>query len=64
MTYGELADWLTSQGYPTTVDEVKNAKRAKFVERAVPPTPRVMKLADALQEGFPSIEINKFIESN
>lgn len=64
MTYGELADWLTSQGYPTTVDEVKNAKRAKFVENAVPSTPRVLKLAEALKEGFPSIEIIKFIESN
>lgn len=64
MTYGELADWLTSQGYPTTVDELKNAKRAKFVERSVPPTPRVLKLADVLEEGFPGIEINKFIESN
>lgn len=64
MTYGELADWLTSQGYPTTVDEVKNAKRSKFVENAVPSTPRVLKLAEALKEGFPSIENNKFIESN
>lgn len=64
MTYGELADWLTLQGYPTTVDEVKNAKRAKFVELSVPSTPRVLKLADVLKEGFPSIEINKFIESN
>ena len=64
MIYGELADWLTRQGYPTTVDEVKNAKRAKFVENSVPLTPRVMKLADVLKEGFPSIEINKFIESN
>jgi len=64
MTYGELADWLTQQGYPTTVDEVKNAKRANFVERSVPPTPRVMRLLEVLREGFPSIEINKFIESN
>ena len=64
MTYGELADWLTQQGYPTGVDEVKNAKRAKFVERSVPSTPRVRKLADVLKNGFPTIEINNFIESN
>jgi hypothetical protein len=64
MTYGELADWLTGHGYPTAVDEVKNARRSKFVEHAVPPTRRVLKLADVLKEGFPSIEINKFIESN
>jgi hypothetical protein len=44
MTYVELAYWLTQQGYPTGVDELKNAKRAEFVERSVPPTPRVMKL--------------------
>ncbi len=64
MTYGELADWLTLRGFDTTVDEVKNAKRAKFVERSVPSTPRVLKLETVLVEGFPSIEINKFIESN
>lgn len=64
MTYVELADWLTLQGYPTGVDELKNAKRSKFVERSVPPTPRVMKLAEVLEKGFPTIEINKFIESN
>lgn len=63
-TYTELADWLTQQGYPTTVDEIKNAKRAKFVEHAVPATRRVMELARVLEKGFPSIEINKFIQSN
>jgi hypothetical protein len=64
MTYGELADWLTAKGFKTTVDELKNAKRAAFVENAVPSTRRVLKLAAVLVEGFPSIEINKFIESN
>jgi hypothetical protein len=64
MTYVELAGWLTLQGYPTGVDDLKNAKRLKFVERSVPPTPRVMKLMEVLREGFPGIEINKFIESN
>ena len=64
MTYGDLAAWLTQHGYPTSIDELKNAKRAKFVENAVPTTRRVLKLAAVLVEGFPSIEINKFIESN
>lgn len=63
MTYGELAVWLTEKGYETTIDELKNAKRAKFVEHAVPPTPRVLRLSKVLEEGFPNIEINKFIES-
>jgi len=61
MAYPELATWLTERGYPTTVDEVKNAKRARFVEHAVPLTPRVAELKAVLEEGFPSIEIEKFI---
>ncbi len=28
-TYTELASWLTGIGYPTTADDVKNAKRSK-----------------------------------
>ncbi|MDU8943485.1 DNA polymerase [Ovoidimarina sediminis] len=28
-TYEELADWLTSIGYPTSINDVKNAKRSK-----------------------------------
>ncbi|MDD2933762.1 MAG: DNA polymerase [Methylotenera sp.] len=64
MTYNQLAEWLTNQGYPTTADEVKNAKRAKFVEHAVPATSRVMQFASVLSNGFPSIEIHQFIKSN
>jgi hypothetical protein len=64
MTNAELADWLTKQGYPTNVDELKNAKRAKFVEHAIPTTRRVQELAKVLEAGFPSIQIKKFIESN
>jgi hypothetical protein len=64
MTYPELATWLTEKGYPTTVDEAKNAKRGKFVERAVPLTPRTAELKTVLVEGFPSIEIEKFIATN
>lgn len=63
MSYGELAGRLTDHGYPTTVDEVKNARRAKFIEHAVPATTRVQRLASVLQVGFPSIDINKFLES-
>lgn len=64
MTYQELATWLTERGYPTTVDEVKNAKRARFVTHAVPLTPRVAELKAVLEEGFLGIEIEKFLESN
>lgn len=64
MTNVELSNWLTTYGHPTTKDELKNAKRAEFVEHAVPATRRVLKLAELLKEGFPNIEISKFLESN
>ena len=64
MTYPELAAWLTEKGYPTNVNEVKNAVRGKFVEHAVPLTPRTAELKAVLEEGFPSIEIAKFIATN
>ena len=28
--YGELAEWLTGQGYPTSETDIKNAKRSKI----------------------------------
>ena len=64
MSNVDLAKWLSDRGYPTTTDDLKNAKRAKFVEHAVPATRSVLALAKVLEAGFPSIEINKFIESN
>ena len=64
MTYLELAAWLTEKGYPTNVNEVKNAVRAKFVEHAVPLSPRTAELKTVLVEGFPSIEIEKFFATN
>jgi hypothetical protein len=64
MTYLELAAWLTEKGYPTNVNEVKNAVRGKFVEHAVPLTPRTAELKAVLEEGFPSIEIAKFLATN
>ena len=64
MTNTELADLLTTHGYPTTTDELKNAKRAKFVEHAIPRTRRVLELAKVLEAGFPSIQICKFFQPN
>jgi hypothetical protein len=64
MTYPELAAWLTERGYPTSVDEAKNAKRGKFVEHAVPLTPRTAELKAVLEEGFPGIETENFFEVN
>lgn len=64
MTNGVLAEWLTKQGYPTTTDELKNAKRARFIDHAIPATRRVLELSKVLEAGFPGIEVNKFLESN
>lgn len=64
MSYKELADWLTARGYPTTTDELKNAKRARFIEHAIPATRRVLALAEVIEAGFPGVEISKFLESN
>ncbi|MCG2578075.1 DNA polymerase [Dechloromonas sp. XY25] len=64
MTYPELAAWLTERGYPTKDSEVKNAVRSKFIEHAVPLTPRTAELKTLLVEGFPNIEIEKFIAIN
>lgn len=64
MTYLELATWLTERGYTTTVDEVKNAKRAQFVAHMVPLTPRVAQFKTVLMEGFSGIEIEKFLQTN
>ena len=63
MTYSELSEWLTNRGYPTSVDDMKNAKRAQFFESAMPSTRRVLELAAVLKERFPSIDISKFIVS-
>jgi len=59
LTYGQLANWLTDKGYPTTVAEVKNAGRAKLVEGVVPLTPRVRELLAVLQELQPGLEAER-----
>jgi hypothetical protein len=64
MTYNELAEWLTGHGYSTTSDEVKNAKRAKFVEKVVPATERVKQFTSLLIAGFPSIQIERFLAND
>jgi hypothetical protein len=63
-TYGEVADWLTNMGYPTTTDELKNAKRALFINHVIPCTERMKQFASLLCAGFPSININQFFEIN
>jgi hypothetical protein len=61
MTYAELADWLTLQGYPTKNDEVKNAKRASLVVGVVPATAAVTILLNILVRQFPTLDVGKFL---
>ncbi len=63
-TYSEVADWLKELGYPTTTDELKNAKRAKFIKHVIPATDRMKEFASLLCAGFPTIDINQFFEIN
>ena len=60
MTYLELADWLTLQGYPTKSDEVKNARRASLVVGVVPVTEAVTTLLGILARQFPTLVIDNF----
>ena len=60
MSYRELADWLTTQGYITTLTEVKNASRGKLVEGVVPITPKVQALLAVLKEVQPYLEVGRF----
>lgn len=61
MSYTEVAVWLTTAGYPTSVTELKNARRAALVENAVAATPEVLALVAVLVAEFPDLEVAKFI---
>lgn len=61
MSYPALADWLTAKGYPTKVDEVKNAKRATLVIGVVPATIPVTTFLDILGQQFPELDRRKFL---
>lgn len=58
MSYAELARWLTEQGYPTSKEDVENAKRpsAKLVAHVVPPTPAVQIFVERLAAQFPRFD--------
>lgn len=61
MSYRQLAEWLTAQGYPTKLDEIKNAKRALLVAGVVPDSPQVRALFDTLKAQFPALEVDQFL---
>lgn len=56
----EMARALTGRGYPTSEDELKNAKRAALVESAVLPTKEVKALWAVLLELQPGLESGRF----
>lgn len=64
LTQAALADWLTSQGHPTSLSAVKNASRAKVHDEAVPRTEEVERFVDVLCEKFPSLQRDRFFISS
>jgi len=56
-----LAEWLTAQGYPTSLSDVKNGTRAQPLEGAVPAAPEVLGFLDVLKTRFPGLEVGRFL---
>lgn len=57
MGYSELAEWLTINGCPTSVDDCKSAKRAKLVGQCVPVTTRTVRLVRVILQECPGIDL-------
>lgn len=57
----KLAEWLTSQGYKTSVSAVKNGTREQPVEHLVPATDEVIAFLDKMKVRFPDLEIERFV---
>lgn len=56
----KLAEWLTSQGYKTSVSAVKNGTREQPVEHLVPATDEVIEFLDKMKVRFPGLETERF----
>ena len=55
-THKQLAEWLTDNGYATSVDDFKNASRAALPDMHFGPlTPGIQKLMGIIQTRFPSV---------
>ncbi|MDM5057560.1 hypothetical protein [Aeromonas rivipollensis] len=57
MGYDELAEWLTINGCPTSVDDCKSAKRARLVGQCVPVTTRTVRLVRVLRQECPGLDL-------
>jgi hypothetical protein len=62
MTYQEVGVWLTSAGFKTSLNEVKNAKRKgnEPVAGAVGASPSVVPLLQAIIAAFPAVAWDNF----
>ena len=60
--YRVLAEYLTSHGYPTTVDDIKNAKRSIVgpVEKEFPRKKNIEDFINIIQQRFPTFQSYKF----
>ncbi|WP_271271489.1 DNA polymerase [Aliamphritea hakodatensis] len=64
MKQQELADWLTAQGYPTSLDDVKSGSRnrSSLPYQIIPLTRSVIQLLHTLQQRWCHIDIASFIQ--
>ena len=62
----DLAQWLSDNGYNTTVDDIANAgrKTARLVSHAVPVTTYSLKLLELLLTKFPTFEYQHAFDTN
>lgn len=57
----KLAEWLTLQGYKTSVSAVKNGTREHPVEHLVPATNEVVAFLEKMKARFPGLEVERFL---
>lgn len=64
MKQQDLANWLTEQGYPTSLDDVKSGSRnrSSLPYQIIPITNYVVKLMRILKGQWPGIEIDSFVQ--
>lgn len=59
----KLAEWLTSQGYQTSLSAVKNGTREHPEEHVVPATDEVATFLNKMKARFPTLETERFLIS-
>jgi hypothetical protein len=65
MSYRELALWLTENGYPTTKEDVENARRpsAKLYEHVADATPAVDRFIEVVKAKFPTFDSSLLVHA-